>query len=220
MRNLLLSLSSSSLAALALLAPAQAQSFPGSFPGGFPGSFPEPFSPGTMGQLDRMCNQNRNQEMNISLPGLDQTLTRTTMDGSKSWVTDCERALEVYNNLGRAGFKAHVDATRAMASAQSQSAMMGGIGSIFSGLISAASNRSSSDTNAQQQTIASQQRQIDQLKQLILAQQAAQSSPYNQQQTQYNNVQQLPYTQQATQTLPQYNTERAPQAALRQTNLF
>jgi len=210
--RLILSLSSSSLAALAFFSPAQAQAFPAGFPGAF--------SPGSMGQLDRMCNREGSQTIDATIPGLDNTKTDTKASGENKMKVDCDSALAVYRALGHAGYKAHVDATRALASAQSQTAMIGGIGNIFSGIISAASNRGSADNNAQQQTIATQQRQIEQLKQLILAQQAAHSPQHNQQQAPYNNYTPQPYAQQTAQNAQQNFSYHAPQGALRQTSLF
>lgn len=207
MRNLPLSLSSASLATLALIAPAQAQMFPG-------------FNPGAMGQLDRMCNQNNSATINTKLPGLDNTWGDTLVDGTKSMRSDCSHALNVYNSLGRAGFQAHVDATRAMASAQSKSAMIGGIGSIFSGIISAASNRNAANAQNHQQTIAAQQQQIEQLKQMIIAQQTAQAPAYPQQQPQLASHQQQHYQYQPQPAPRHYNPHQQQHAPLRQTNLF
>lgn len=206
MRKLLLSASSASLAALSLLAPAHAQAFPS-------------FNPGDMGQLDRMCNHLKSSSMTASNPfGGDSV----DIDGTRWTAQNCANALAVYEKVSMAGIDSAGKTARAMAAAQSQSAMIGGIGSIFSSLISNASNRSSSNQDAQQaQIIAAQQQQIQELKQMILAQNAAQQPSYQAQQTQF--VQQPRYSTYQNQGQPQRmysNQYSAGQSTLRQTNLF
>lgn len=206
MRNLLLSASSASLAALSFLAPAHAQAFPS-------------FNPGDMGQLDRMCNYAKSSSMSASNPfGGDSV----DIGGTKWSAQDCANALAVYKDVSMAGIESAGRSARAMAAAQSQSAMIGGIGSIFSSLISNASNRGSSNQDSQQsQIIAAQQQQIQELKQMILAQNAAQQPSYQPQQPQF--VRQPLYFSTQNQSQPQRaytNTYSQRTSALRQTNLF